>query len=90
MSNTRAAYYQSMWTITRQRLETVETRLAEIAKIIELGDHRLMAADGPCGNLPPDISLAEWRQMYCLAKGLPPDNETAAQTVEDLEILGEM
>lgn len=32
--------------------------------IIERGDRRLLASDGPAGNQPPDISLAEWRTLY--------------------------
>lgn len=32
--------------------------------IIETGDQRLLAADGPAGNQPPDISLTEWRDLY--------------------------
>ena len=33
-------------------------------RIIERGDERLLGQDGPCGGLPPDLSLAEWREMY--------------------------
>jgi hypothetical protein len=33
-------------------------------EIIEMGDQRLMAADGDCGNLPPDLTLTEWRELY--------------------------
>ena len=33
-------------------------------QIIETGDDRLLAADGPVGGQPPDISLEEWREMY--------------------------
>ena len=32
--------------------------------IIELGDQRLRASDGPAGGQPPDLSLAEWRRLY--------------------------
>ena len=38
--------------------------VGECCAIIETGDQRLMAGDGPCGNQPPDISLAEWRKLY--------------------------
>lgn len=34
--------------------------------IIEVGDQRLLAGDGPAGNQPPDISLGEWRRLYKL------------------------
>lgn len=38
-------------------------------EIIETGDQRLLASDGPAGGQPPDISLAEWRELYvCLTK----------------------
>lgn len=32
--------------------------------IIELGDQRLLAGDGPAGGQPPELSLAEWRTLY--------------------------
>ena len=32
--------------------------------IIETGDQRLLAADGPANGLPPDITLKEWRKLY--------------------------
>lgn len=33
-------------------------------EIIETGDQRLLASDGPAGGRPPDITLAEWRELY--------------------------
>lgn len=33
-------------------------------QIIETGDDRLLASDGPAGGQPPDISLREWRELY--------------------------
>lgn len=32
--------------------------------IIELGDQRLLASDGPAGGQPPDLTLKEWRTLY--------------------------
>lgn len=32
--------------------------------IIELGDERLLASDGPAGGQPPDLNLQEWRELY--------------------------
>ena len=32
--------------------------------IIERGDLRLLASDGPAGGQPPELSLAEWRDLY--------------------------
>lgn len=47
--------------------ETNEGSLKAIehaCEIIELADARLLAGDGPAGNQPPDMSLAEWRELY--------------------------
>lgn len=52
-------------------------RLDAIAEILELGDRRLLASDGPAGEQPPDLTLDEFRRMYLLAKGHDPDNELA-------------
>lgn len=32
--------------------------------IIEIGDQRLLASDGPVNGRPPELSLAEWRKLY--------------------------
>jgi len=40
------------------------TAIEDACRIIERGDERLLRLDGPCNNLPPDITLAEWRAMY--------------------------
>lgn len=32
--------------------------------IIERADERLLSLDGPVSNTPPDMSLAEWRELY--------------------------
>lgn len=48
-------------------LKRARALVAEAAGIIEVGDQRLLASDGPAGGLPPDISLTEWRRLYvCL------------------------
>lgn len=36
----------------------------QACEIIETADERLLAVDGPCGGLPPDMSLKEWRDLY--------------------------
>lgn len=40
------------------------TAIEDVCRIIERGDERLLASDGPCGGQPPDIDLAEWRTLY--------------------------
>lgn len=40
------------------------TAINRACAIIEMGDQRLMAADGPCGNQPPSLTLDEWRELY--------------------------
>lgn len=43
---------------------TMRKAIEKACTIIEMGDQRLTALDGPCGNLPPVLSLAEWRELY--------------------------
>lgn len=67
-----SAQYCHTCTVTASkdgRIAELRGRLAAIADIIETGDQRLLAHDGPCGGLPPDIRLIEWRWMYLLATG---------------------
>lgn len=42
------------------------TSLDEACAIIETGDQRLLASDGPAGGRPPALTLAEWRKLYVL------------------------
>ena len=42
----------------------VKEALNKACGIIEVGDQRLLASDGPAGNQPPEISLSEWRTLY--------------------------
>ncbi len=46
------------------KLDAVLSAINKACAIIETGDQRLMASDGPINNQPPDISLTEWREMY--------------------------
>jgi hypothetical protein len=48
----------------RQIWPEVVEALERACGIIETGNRRLMASDGPAGGQPPDISLREWRTMY--------------------------
>jgi hypothetical protein len=34
------------------------------AQIIETADERNLANDGPAGGFPPQMTLAEWRDLY--------------------------
>jgi hypothetical protein len=52
-----------------EEIADLTLRQRRIAEIIELGDRRLQAADGPCGGLPPDLMLDEWRELYRAAVG---------------------
>jgi 3-deoxy-D-arabino-heptulosonate 7-phosphate (DAHP) synthase len=45
----------------RQRMRAAISRACDI---IEAADARLLALDGPCGGLPPVMSLDEWRTLY--------------------------
>lgn len=48
----------------RSRIAALVKAIDEACGIIELGDQRLLASDGPAGGRPPEISLEEWRRMY--------------------------
>lgn len=43
-------------------------RLKQIAEIIERADQQLLASDGPAGDQPPPISLADWKEIYRLTQ----------------------
>ena len=48
----------------KERVLKMESAINDACEIIEQGDLRLLASDGPAGGQPPDISLLEWRKMY--------------------------
>ncbi len=48
----------------RAALSQARAAIGKACEIIETGDQRLLASDGPAGNQPPDLSLAEWRTLY--------------------------
>lgn len=48
----------------RAEVERKDEALREACEIIELGDQRLLAGDGPAGGQPPELSLSEWRKLY--------------------------
>ena len=56
-----ASYTHCSWCV---RLRDLEHAVNTACQIIEVGDQRLLASDGPAGGQPPDISLDEWVAMY--------------------------
>lgn len=54
---------------TKLTASCVVEQLRRACEIIETGDQRLLASDGPAGGRPPDISLDEWRELYLCVKG---------------------
>jgi hypothetical protein len=48
----------------RRRVAALQRAIRVACEIIELGDERLLAGDGPAGGRPPQLSLDEWRRMY--------------------------
>lgn len=48
----------------KRKLDALVTAVDTACQLIELGDQRLLASDGPAGGQPPDLSLGEWRQLY--------------------------
>jgi len=45
-------------------LSASRAAISKACGIIELGDQRLLASDGPAGGQPPDLNLQEWRELY--------------------------
>lgn len=39
-----------------------------VTRLLELGDQRLLAGDGPVGNRLPDLSPSEWGRVYRACK----------------------
>lgn len=35
-----------------------------VHSMLEMGDLRLQAQDGPCGGQLPELSIKEWRKVY--------------------------
>lgn len=61
-------------TVTELRHEVARLQgvIATACEIIERGDERLLADDGPIGNQPPRLTLKEWGKLYrILDKALP-------------------
>lgn len=65
-----SALATGLFTSSRPTLLDVALRmrkaLRQACEIIEMGDARLLASDGPAGNQPPDLTLDEWRQLYSI------------------------
>src|SRR5262245_28070912 len=59
-------------TIARLRAAMKEVRDAAntVIEMLELGDDRLLASDGPAGGQLPDLSPAEWGKVYRACKKL--------------------
>lgn len=49
-------------------LEQIQRDAATVKRMLELGDTRLMAADGPCGGKLPDLTPDEWGKVYRACK----------------------
>lgn len=47
-----------------QAFRRLLTAVDKACVIIETGDQRLLASDGPVTNQPPELSLIEWRELY--------------------------
>ena len=70
---------EKYWKVTRQEIgrelgnpdyiKYLESRLAEIAEIIERVDNRCMAVDGPVPSTLQEMTQEEISKIYKLAKG---------------------
>lgn len=57
-----------MATINTKQLRACKKDAAIVTRMLELGDTRLMACDGPCGVQLPDLSSEEWGKVYRACK----------------------
>lgn len=62
----RAEEVELEFTTVCSKLVEWDATIRSAVELIELGDQRLLAADGPAGKQAPDLSLAEWRKLYLL------------------------
>lgn len=57
-----------------RELENVSNQVRKhaqiVAQMLELGDQRLMAHDGPIGGQLPDLSPDEWGEVYRACKAI--------------------
>lgn len=50
----------------RTQVAELVSVIDKACKIIETADARLLTIDGPCGDMPPDMTLEEWHELYKL------------------------
>jgi hypothetical protein len=55
-------------TATKQELAALKKDADIVMQMLELGDQRLLAGDGPCGGQLPDLSPGEWGKVYRACK----------------------
>lgn len=48
-----------------------------VINLLELGDDRLLAADGPCGGQKPDLTPKEWGKVYRACKTIAREAQRA-------------
>jgi len=61
----RRAWYRGR---AQRKLAAAVKAAQTVRDLLELGDHRLLAADGPAGNQLPDLSPKEWGKVYRACK----------------------
>jgi hypothetical protein len=55
--------FRELDAVTKER-NALASAIHEACDIIETGDARNLALDGPAGGSVPQMSLAEWRALY--------------------------
>lgn len=51
-------------------MSDIQKHAQVVIDLLELGDTRLMASDGPCGGKLPDLSPEEWGRIYRACKAI--------------------
>lgn len=53
---------------TKKSVQQCKKDAAIVMRMLELGDDRLLACDGPAGGQLPDLSPKEWGKVYRACK----------------------
>lgn len=54
--------------MTKKSFRLLKKDAKIVARMLELGDDRLLAYDGPVGGALPDLDPSEWRKVYLACK----------------------
>jgi hypothetical protein len=60
--------YQVKAVELREQRDALKRDARIVRDYLDIGDQRLLASDGPCGNQLPDLTPQEWGEVYRACK----------------------